>query len=598
MKNLRPLDGHIERHGDLVAKPLTGGSRLHPANLGLPGPALTVSSALVGSVVFGLLNRTEQLRALFRIQLPGPISYPAAVSALSLLLLFVAGRRCAARPGPSLPRVWILVLMGISSSLFAATLTGVDTPRLHAGVTAVGLSSLVLLGRLVPLSPHNALLAWISLLLGAASLGAGGGLGWLVKEQALTQALERQAAAVEALTELAAAVDALGEVEWDSYRSLQQGGDAREALEVGCARLDAALEGLQVLHPEHDDFKGALEAALYDAALLGDDSSAALLAAYGQAEQALERSYSGEFSASPRLSAFNSEVPHHAVREGRYEVNPDHAAVRALMQRYYAALSKATATLEPPELEGLPAQWAGIAQVRRRRQVDLEGRVSNAWLVGSLHPEAEAPDLEALLSLPLADRLGESGFGAGQLSSMLSLSQEEAQVLVSEDAGCALANYDSVKGQLYRVDCFGYQGEGAELAFELRLVYTTWPWGAKRPSEIWYYVQAPSTDPDFATLSNIGVGDRSLSALEHAAVKRFTESVALAFAEATEAEPGAWRRESLSRDVSLADGFRLVPTDPPEGWPRLTNGIEVVPHPSNPWWSGQRVGVVLRAYLQ
>ena len=83
-----------------------------------PAAALSLASAIVGLLVFGFLQRNADLRGLFTIAL---VDNPSLNRFIIVVLAFCAAGlasaimlRCRHRPGPVLPRIWALMLTGLT----------------------------------------------------------------------------------------------------------------------------------------------------------------------------------------------------------------------------------------------------------------------------------------------------------------------------------------------------------------------------------------------------------------------------------------------------------------------------------------------------
>ena len=90
----------------------------------LPVVLLSAASIVVFVVVLGFVQRSEELRTLFSLEVGGVTAFPKAVVILAAGLAWWIAFRCRSRPGPLWPRLWALFLAMLATLVAVFLLFG------------------------------------------------------------------------------------------------------------------------------------------------------------------------------------------------------------------------------------------------------------------------------------------------------------------------------------------------------------------------------------------------------------------------------------------------------------------------------------------
>ena len=494
MSDLRP--GHRETQ-TTIPDPLAG-RWWHVGTLALPAVSLSIASASAVVAVLLFLQRNAEIRALFQLSRAAVVS--AALVALILAGLIVErGRR---RPGRIWPRLWALILVALSAAALVIVLASPQRSLSHALAVACLAGAAVLAARLFKLRPQSALVQLIAPLSLLAVLVVVLPAVWWIGEQI---AEGKREGVRQLIAQLQRWSSELREVAAHDWKTMEVD---REGAVANVLRLE------RLSFPGHLD-RGELWS---EAAVLGLDGE---LSARAQELVAAVVDLLDP-ARVPRVSTVKEPAVHWSLDEQRWVENPDFPELSGLVGRYHREAGRLLGELEVGDLTA-PDQSVVDLQERYRAENQrfttsakaIAQDFSDNWAVFRI---PQHPSLIGRRSLPLAEVLrsplfasGSGSLSAGDLWRLSKLSLGEAQRLAQSSANCRPLPYyqdpsDSSR-TLYRIDCYAYtpaaEGPGAELRFEMRLVYQSEPYSTLKswdpPEEVYFLfpLSTAGTDDEY-----------------------------------------------------------------------------------------------------
>ncbi|MEM8929899.1 MAG: hypothetical protein AAGE94_01925 [Acidobacteriota bacterium] len=425
--------------------PLGGGAAWHPGTWALPATLLSFGSALTAVGVLLALDHRPAWRP------PPPLDLVFAL--LAAIVASNIARRCRHRPGPMLPRLWLLAL-ALVAGLSALGLATLDEPwrsLVGSGTSAMLAASLALLPRLGPrrLMPHDRRLDSIALL--GPALGLLGVVGLQIVG---TSALDV----------------------WQSHGHDRHAETRAERAHL-CAALDQSLDGdlALVVRGEAADRLDHLVAGHHELAATPAtwtslvDAPADELAPCAGLLDRLDILFTAGLPTPARLTQPAFEHPPRPQRAGTPAARLVRASAPACtLQRVLGQLGE---SLETRLDSALPD---AVADLRSARTAHVEA-LGRDWLDGWLTPcasddAAPAPDLaQRLMTPPRLD--------PGRPDRWLDLTLAEAEALAAHEAACALRESWNGRTRRYRaLDCVALapaEDGRLDLVLELGLVFAS-----------------------------------------------------------------------------------------------------------------------------
>jgi len=187
---------------------------------------LTWASILVWLAALVFIFSRERTRNLFRFFVPESWGSPwnqyyLAIPALTAVLAWYIARRCANRPGPLRPRIWVLLLASICTGIAVWGL--VDrfilgsvrgSPLIHGASAASLMAVLTLAPRLITVFPYHKAVQHIAPIAFTVVLFLGLPISWWIGDTMISLEQRRVEQSAETLRTLASNVRALTTFDW------------------------------------------------------------------------------------------------------------------------------------------------------------------------------------------------------------------------------------------------------------------------------------------------------------------------------------------------------------------------------------------------
>ena len=273
--------GHVEQYSDYPST-MKSIPMWHPGAWAMPSTTLSVTSALVIVGVSYYLQRNDAVRQMFEVPWPEeyPGTAPTTIFFAALLLSALIAGVGSVRPGPIIPRLWVLLLAG--GTLVGACLSVggflANDGLLHAVSVGCGLGTLTLAARLIRLRPKQAVLRWIAPMIAIILIAPVVVLASMIEDEAEDHHKEQVAEVIDALNVATAALAEIDKV------SFQYGDIMEDVARFDGYRKNDIRQSAQESARRSREVYDRLDAAAFELrSLTQGDETVGLSACYAQA---------------------------------------------------------------------------------------------------------------------------------------------------------------------------------------------------------------------------------------------------------------------------------------------------------------------------